>query len=961
MKRNHVLHLLTTIITLTIIYCNDDYDPLKVHTYQLDNGLTVYLNEDHNTTSAFGALAIRGGGKRDPEDATGIAHYLEHLLFKGTEEMGTIDYAKEKVYLDSIEVKYNDLGNTTDENERMKIQTDINRLSVQAAKYAIPNEMDRLLEEMGGSWINAFTSNDAIVYLNKFPGNQMEKWLEIYSHRFEAPVFRLFQSELETVYEEKNRSMDNPFGQAFELYSSHFFKNHPYGQQTILGSVEHLKNPSLTKMKEYYNTYYVPNNMALIITGDINLEETLAMVKEKFGGWETRQLPGPIDESEAPFNGREFINNDMTPIKMGSMGYRTVASGHKDELALELAIELLTNNSKTGLIDYLQIEGKMQQVGIYNMRFVDYGGVNFFFFPLQGTQTLDDAETLVKQQIEKLKNGEFDDVFFNAVKVTMIREHEENIENMEGRLFNLVDTYIKDSSWENIIDWPSRLETVTREDIIKVSNKYFGANYLTFHSNEGFPGKHKLEKPPFEPVAPENSEKYSVFANRLNDISEGDLNLKFIEFGDDVKRSKISNKVYLYHTTNPINSIFNLTFQYGVGNFHNPELKQTAELLNLLGTTNYTFNEFKGELQKIGTTISFESNRNYFTINIKGFDKYLAKSIEYLDEFITNVQEEDEKINILLESAKSMRKVENEEPSTIGRAIREFTAFGDKSTYLRRMTIQDIEKSKASDYIESFQEALRYELDILYTGQLNSDVVSKAIKNQLSFSNYPVNSKSPIDREIKNIKKNLIYLVDDSSAVQSQIYFSVNGPRTTDNIRYESEAYHKYFSGGMSSIVFQEIREFRSLAYSAWAYYVRPNRNGKKGYFIGYVGCQTDKTLEAISVFKDITMNMPEKPDRMNQIKSSLIKTINTNRPNFRAYPKTVLDWKKMGYNDDPRKKQVYYFDAMSFDDIINFQEKYIADKPMVINILTDKNRIDMDELREYGEIIILEKKDVLN
>ena len=117
--------------------------------------------------------------------------------------MGTINYEKERIYLDSIELKYDELSMVLDDQQRLAIQKEINRLSIKAAEYAIPNEFDRIMEEMGGSWINAFTSNDAIVYLNKFPGNQYEKWLEVYSHRFIDPVFRLFQAELETVYEEK--------------------------------------------------------------------------------------------------------------------------------------------------------------------------------------------------------------------------------------------------------------------------------------------------------------------------------------------------------------------------------------------------------------------------------------------------------------------------------------------------------------------------------------------------------------------------------------------------------------------------------------------------------------------------------------------------------------------------------------------------------------------------------------
>ena len=261
-----------TIIASSIITA-EEYNPMDVQTYILDNGLTVYLNEDHNTTSVFGAVVVKGGGKRDPKDATGIAHYLEHLLFKGTNEMGTVDYEQESLYLDSIRVKYDELGNTADDDERLAIQSEINRLSLKAGEFAIPNEFDRVLEGMGGTWINAFTSNDVIAYFNKFPGDQVEKWLEIYSHRFMNPVFRLFQAELETVYEEKNRAMDNVFRNLFVTYLENFFKEHPYGQQTVLGSVDHLKNPSLTKMQEYYDTYYVANNMALLISGDFSINE----------------------------------------------------------------------------------------------------------------------------------------------------------------------------------------------------------------------------------------------------------------------------------------------------------------------------------------------------------------------------------------------------------------------------------------------------------------------------------------------------------------------------------------------------------------------------------------------------------------------------------------------------------------------------------------------------------------
>ena len=182
-----------------------------VDMYELENGLTVMLNSDENANSVYGAVVVKGGGKQDPAEATGIAHYLEHMLFKGTNELGTVNYEAEKVYLDSIEILYELLGTTENQEKRLTIQKKINDLNIKASEFAIPNEFTKLTEGFGGTGLNAFTSNDVIAYFNQFPSHQMNKWLDLNSHRFKNPVFRLFQSELETVYEEKNRSMDNPF------------------------------------------------------------------------------------------------------------------------------------------------------------------------------------------------------------------------------------------------------------------------------------------------------------------------------------------------------------------------------------------------------------------------------------------------------------------------------------------------------------------------------------------------------------------------------------------------------------------------------------------------------------------------------------------------------------------------------------------------------------------------------
>ena len=952
--------LISPLILLGVLF-SEKFDPLSVQTYKLDNGLTVYLNEDHNTTSVFGAVVVRGGGKRDPKDATGIAHYLEHLLFKGTDKMGTTNYDLEKVYLDSIQIKYDELAQTEDDSIRLALQSEINKLSIKAADFAIPNEFDRLMEEMGGTWINAFTSNDVVCYLNKFPGNQIERWLEVYSHRFVNPVFRLFQSELETVYEEKNRAMDNMFRELFTTYLSSFFKEHPYGQQTVLGSVDHLKNPSLTKMQEYYDTFYVANNMALILSGDIYPDDIKSIIEQKFGTWKSGDLPDPIKIKEKPFNGRELVEKKMTPLKVGMMGYRTVAAGHEDEMILSLCQQLLTNESKTGLIDQLVVDRKIMEAGAFNMDFVDMGAANFFFMPKLFFQSLNKAEKLVIGQVDKLKTGEFDDSFFDAVKLTMIRQHEQNMENMEGRLFSLVDLYTKNQTWEDMINWPNELDKITKADVIEISNKYFGDDYLVLHSKKGSPEKQKLEKPSFKAAIPTNTEKRSEFAQYIDGVSESPLNLQYIEFNDDVSSIDIMDNVHLFHSYNPINTIFNFSMQYGFGNLEDPKLEGAAEILNLLGTTEYTFNEFKSELQKIGTTISFSSDRNYFTINVKGFDKNLDKSLIFLDGFMKNVKGDDSKIKNLVQTAKAARKTEISEPNTVGRALRDYAMWGDNSYYLRRLTAKDIKNLKSKDFLSSFKNALDYEVDIFYSGKVDLETVSSLIQKNITFSEHIKDAKSPKDMNLDKISENTIYLLNDEKAVQSQINFVINGSVLNDEDYTASQAYNKYFGRGMGSLVFQEIREFRSLAYSCGAGYISPFYSDNKGYFNGYIGCQADKTIEAITVFEDITYNMPKKPERMKQITSGLIKGINSNRPSFRRFPSMLSNWLKKGYKEDPRKKRVGYYESMTFKDVINFQKNNISGRSMLITLLTDVERVDMEELKKFGKIVEVNREDILN
>ena len=203
-------------------------DPMNARIYTLDNGLKVYLSVYKDAPRVQTYIAVRAGSKNDPADATGLAHYLEHMLFKGTDKYGSLDYFEEEPLLEEIEALYEEYRqiDMDDTENRDRLWAQIDSVSGEAAKFAIANEYDKMVSNIGAKGTNAYTSAEATVYVNDIPSNQLEKWLDIESERFRMPVFRLFHTELEAVYEEKNRGLDNDGRKMFEALLEGLFQKH---------------------------------------------------------------------------------------------------------------------------------------------------------------------------------------------------------------------------------------------------------------------------------------------------------------------------------------------------------------------------------------------------------------------------------------------------------------------------------------------------------------------------------------------------------------------------------------------------------------------------------------------------------------------------------------------------------------------------------------------------------------
>jgi predicted Zn-dependent peptidase len=383
-------------------------DPFKARIYTLKNGLKVYMSVYKNAPRIQTYIAVRAGSKNDPATATGLAHYLEHMVFKGTDKFGTKDFAKESVEITKIENLYETYRQTKDDAQRKQIYHQIDSISGVAAKYAIANEYDKMLAGIGGQGTNAFTSFDQTVYVNDIPSNQLENWLKIEAERYRKPVLRLFHTELEAVYEEKNRGLDSDNSKLWEAVFAGLFTNHTYGKQTTIGTIDHLKNPSMKEIMKYFNANYVPNNMAICLSGDFDPDETIKLIEKHFGTMASKPVAPYTFEKETPITQKvvkEIIGPDAANL---AMAWRFAGTGSKDADMITL-INLLLSNGRAGMLDLnLNQQQKVLNSGGFAYVLKDYATHILFAEPKEG-QSLEDAEKLLLEQLELLKKGEFPD------------------------------------------------------------------------------------------------------------------------------------------------------------------------------------------------------------------------------------------------------------------------------------------------------------------------------------------------------------------------------------------------------------------------------------------------------------------------------------------------------------------------------------------------------------------------
>lgn len=944
------------------VYSAEIPESLRVKEYKLSNGLTVWLNEDHSQPKVFGAVVVKAGAKDCPD--TGIAHYFEHMMFKGTDKIGTVDYEAEKVLLDSIAVKYDELAQTIDPAERQKIQQEINQLSVRASEYVIPNEFDHLITRYGGSKLNAGTSYDFTVYFNTFSPQYVEQWAAINSERLINPVFRLFQSELETVYEEKNMYTDRVGGQAIEKMTYRYFYPHPYAYP-IVGSTENLKNPRLSEMRKFFEEYYVASNMGLILSGNFHSEEVLPILESTFSA--IRQGEPPVREKVElpPFKGKETerIKLSIPFIKALALGFRGVPANHPDEAALKIAVGLLNNENGTGFLDKLMVERKLMAAIAMSESLNEAGILGVGVVPKLLFQSYKSATRLVWREIERIKSGDFSDEMFNSLKLESVRSYNASLEDISSRAQTMMRLFSQGISWEEYVTDLDRINALTKDDVVNAARKYFTENHLHITKKTGKYPKDNLPKPDYAPIIPKNAESKSVFAQKLETIPVKKVSPRLLDFKRDVQTLALSSLATLYVKQNPVNTIFTLSLSYKIGTLKAPILKQVANYLPYLGTEQQSFREFREALQSYGASLSFDANEQTFTIRINGFDEKFEQTVQLVGNFMETVKADKKNVSQLRDAEKVSLKAFSKSGDDIAGALLEMVKYGEESRFLKKVSRFELKKMTGEELIKSFQRTQAIACDMHYCGTLPIDRVADFLTDYLPIDKITKESTSPYYRTLKVYDEPRVYFYNLPDASQSIVYAYVPGePQPELKKRHAGKLFGGYFGGDMSSLMFQEIREFRSFAYRAFARYSIPAlvHKDKPGELTASMTTQSDKTTDAMMVLDSLIRKMPVKPEKLESIRQTVLNHANNNYPSFREISEKIATYRMDGYNEDPNHQFIRNLKNLGMDDILHFYKENVADRPVTYMVVGNSRKIDMNELAKLGEVVYIRKKDII-
>ncbi|MDC8106968.1 insulinase family protein [Chryseobacterium sp. B21-037] len=934
-------------------YITITHDENGVRIYTLKNGLKVFLAQNFDSPRIQTYIPVRTGSNNDPSDNTGLAHYLEHMMFKGTSGIGTQNWEKEKVLLDQISELYEQHKAEADPEKKKEIYKKIDEVSQEASQYAIANEYDKVISSLGASGTNAHTWFDETVYKNNIPSNELEKWLKVEKERFSEIVLRLFHTELESVYEEFNRAQDNDSRLVnYELMDA-LFPIHANGQQTTLGKAEHLKNPSMKAIHKYFDEYYVPNNYAMVMVGDLDYERTIQLIDQYFGTIPYKELPKKTPVVEQPLRGivERTVKSPTTPRVQ--MAWRTDSYGTREAMLADITANIMSNRGEAGLLDLnINQTQRMLWAQAFSVGLKQYGYFSIVAVPKE-TQSLKDAKDMVLEQIELIKRGEFPDWMLPAIINDFKLQRMKALETADGLATNLYDTYIKGRTWEEELNEMDVYASFTKQDVIHFANDFFKDNYVLINKEKGVNDKLiRVENPGITPIKI-NRDAQSEFLKQILAEKTEDIQPEFIDYDKEIITGQVKDKK-LSFVKNKYNDIAQVYFIFPLGSDHDRDLAISTQLLQYLGTEDYAPEDLKKEFFKIGVSNDFKTTNDQLTVSLSGLEENIEKGIRLLQHWMYKVKPDQEIYKQFVETVLENREAMKKDKNRIMTALTNYTKLGEFSRFTDVISKEELQNSEVEIFTDRMKRMFAFPYQIFFYGK-NLENFKTYIENYVEVSSLEIPEPKKYPEPETDGKVNFI----NYDMVQVEMSKIGRGHNINNANLGKINVFNEYFGRGLSSIVFQEIRESKSLAYSAYVSYAANSESGHPDYVTTYIGTQPDKLQIAVDTMSELMNELPEVPIQFENAKSTALKQIASTRITRTNIFFNTLRLKKIGINHDFRKDMYEEIQKLDFNGIKEFYRTEI--KPLRFNtaILGKKENLDMDAVNKMGSFKEVSLKDI--
>ena len=456
----------------------------NVNEFTLDNGMKFIVLERHEAPVVSFVTYADVGGVDEPDGQTGVAHYLEHLAFKGTTQIGTRNYPEEKKLLDRLDTIETQIQQAKEAGDRFKVaqlQDLFVRVEQEALQYVNQNEFGQIVEQQGGVGLNAATSSDYTAYFYSFPSNKLELWMSLESERFLDPVFREFNKEKQVILEERRLRTDNsPVGQMIEAFLDKTYTTHPY-KRPVIGYNRDIRNLTRKNVEDFFAKYYVPNNLTVAIVGDVNPQEVQRLAKIYFGRYETKPAPPEVNQPEPPQQVTKEVTLSLPSQPWYFEGYHRPAIEDKDNAVYDIITDILSEGRTSRLYKSLVVQKQvaLNAVGFSGFPGDKYPNLVIFYGLTAPGHSLEEVANALEEEITKLKTEPVLDSEIDRVKTIAKANMLRTLDSNSGMARLLAEYQGKTGDWRNLFKQLEAIEKVTAADVQRVAQTTFTAENKT--------------------------------------------------------------------------------------------------------------------------------------------------------------------------------------------------------------------------------------------------------------------------------------------------------------------------------------------------------------------------------------------------------------------------------------------------------------------------------------------------